>query len=48
MFLLFRLAQKTANIAPPTKQIPNTPKAMPDIHADAQLFDAGSVLQKNK
>lgn len=46
IFLLFRLAQNTAKIAPPTRQIPKMPNAMPDIQAEAQLFDAGSVLEK--
>lgn len=46
MIRLFRRAQKTANIAPPTRHIPRMPKAMPDIHDDAQPLVAGSLLKK--
>lgn len=41
---LSRFAQNTANIAPPTRQMPSIPSAMPDIHDDVQPIVAGSVL----
>lgn len=44
MIRLLRRAQKTAKMAPPTRQIPSTPSAMPDIQDDAQPPEAGSVL----
>lgn len=41
---LSRFAQKTAKMAPPTRQMPSMPSAMPDIHDEVQPIVAGSVL----
>lgn len=44
MIRLLRLAQYTANIAPPIKQIPKLASASPDIQVDTHPPVAGSDL----
>lgn len=46
MMRLWRRAQTTAKIAPPTKQMMSTASAKPDIHDETQPLVAGSVLEQ--